>query len=426
MHRVFSQASAVRFRFYRRYNLKAKRLFNINVEGKVYTNIDLIAIGGILTAFTIKTVKIVEDGAVSIKLYSASPVVGSPKINAIAIKLVAPHYAHSVSNGPYVVVDVGKSGVVNVPVDGSNSHTHGPGLWLNQWIWKKESFVLANGPNANLLLPVGQHSISLIVIDNSGNEATEMTTVTVLPFGYPSITSLSPKTGFISGNEFITITGSGFTYSASDTTVNFGRVNITGAAIQVVSPNMIIVRSPPIAIGIPVLVTVRTPLGISTPDTFTYIATSPINFDSGKLIDFEAPTVAVFGPDRKLYVGTLNGKIAKFTMNESFTKIISQVVSTVALNHAILGIAFDPLDTDVTNPSVYCTASFFFHGESKSSSGAAINGRVLKVSAANLDVVETLVQGLPVSDHDHGKLRHETFLPMPYFLYVTSNIDIET
>lgn len=389
---------------YRRYNTKAKRLFNIDVEGKVYENIDLIAIGGLLTAFTIKTVKIVEDGAVSIKFTNASPIVGTPKINGISIQLVSPHYAHSVSNGPYVVVDLNKSGVATVPVDGSNSHTHGPGLSLNQWIWRKGTVVLASGPTANLVLPVGQHFVSLTVIDNSGNESTETTTVTVLPFGYPSITNLSPNTGYISGNEFITITGSGFTYAASVTTVHFGRMNMTGSSIQVINPTTIIVKSPPITIGVPVSVSVQTPLGISTPGTFTYIAASPIAFSSGKLIDFEAPTVARFGPDKKLYVATLNGKIAKFTMNESFTKVINQVVATVASNHAILGMAFDPLDTDVLNPSLYCTASFFFHGESKSSSGAAINGRILKVYGANLDVVETVIQGLPVSDHDHGKL----------------------
>ena len=389
----------------RRYNLKGKRLFNIDVEGKVYTNIDIFAVGGLLTAFTIQTVRIVEDGAVSIKFTNASPVVGTPKINGIAIKLVAPHYAHSVSNGPYVVVDLSKSGVASVPVDGSNSHTHGPGLTIDQWIWKKGSTILANGPTTKLVLPVGQHSVSLTVVDNGGNEATEMTTVTVLPFGYPSISNLTPDNGYISGNEFITIRGSGFTYTASETIVNFGRGNLTGNAIQVVNPTTIIVRSPPITIGIPVSVTVQTPLGTSAPVTFTYIATSPIVFSSGKLIDFEAPTVAAFGPDKKLYVATRTGKIAKFTMNGSYTKIISQVVATVAINEAILGIAFDPLDADVANPSVYCSASFFFHGESKSSSGAAINGRILKVSGANLDVVETVIKGLPVSDHDHGKLR---------------------
>ena len=386
----------------RRFNLKGKRLFDINVEGKVYSNIDLFALGGMLTAFTIKTVKIVEDGAVSIKFTNANPVVGTPKINGIAIKLVSPHYAHSVSNGPYAVVDLSRSGVATVPVDGSNSHTHGPGLTLNQWIWKKGATVLAYGPTANLVLPVGQHSVSLTVIDSSGNEATEVTTVAVLPFGFPSITNLSPRSGYISGNEFITITGSGFTYSSSDTTVNFGQMNMTGTSLQVINPTTIVVQSPPISIGIPVSVTVQTPLGVSASETFTYIAASPIVFSSGKLIDFEGPTAAMFGPDKKLYIATLSGKIAKFTMNENFTKIINQVVSTVASNHAILGIAFDPLEADVTNPSVYCTASFFFHGESKSSSGAAINGRILKVSGANLDVVETVIQGLPVSDHDHG------------------------
>lgn len=369
----------------------------------MYANIDLLTIGGMLTAFTIKTVKIVEDGFVSIKLTNASPIVGTPKINGIEIKLLAPHYAHSVSNGPYVVVDLSRSGVATVPVDGSNSHTHGPGLSLTQWIWRRAGTILATGPTANLVLPVGQHDISLTVVDNGGNEATEATTVTVLPFGFPSITTLSPSTGFISGNETITIKGSGFTYAASVTTVNFGRVNMTGSSIQVINPTTIVIKSPPITIGIPVSVTVQTPLGLSAPGTFTYIASAPITFSSGKLLDFEAPTTARFGPDKKLYVATLGGKIAKLTLNENFSKVVSQVVATVASDHAILGIAFDPLDADVVNPPLYCTTSKFFHGESKSSSGAAINGRVLKVSGANLDVVETVIQGLPVADHDHGE-----------------------
>jgi IPT/TIG domain len=387
---------------HRRYNLKGKRLFNINVEGKIYTNIDLYAMGGLLTAFTIETVRIVDDGAVSISFINASPMVGAPKINAIAIKLVAPHLAHSVSNGPYLFVDVNDAGVVNVPVDGSNSHTHGPGLSLRQWIWKEGSTILAVGETADLVLPVGSHSVALTVVDNAGNAATETTNITVLPFGYPSIKTLSPDTGNIAGNETVTISGSGFTYSSLVTSVNFGHVKLTGTDIQIVDASTIVIKSPPMAVGIPVSVAIQTPLGVSTPGTFTYVASSPISFISRKLMDFGSPTVARFGPDKKLYVATQSGQIAKFTLNDSFTTVVSQVVATVAPNHVILGLAFDPMETGVTSPSIYCTASFFFHGDYRSSSGVAINGRILKVSGANLDVVETIIQGLPVSDHDHG------------------------
>lgn len=70
---------------------------------------------------------------------------------------------------------------------------------------------------------------------------------------------------------------------------------------------------------------------------------------------------------------------------------------------AILGIAFNPLQTE--GPSdVYITTSFFFHGGVTSSSGQSINGNIKKVSGANLDTIVDIVTGLPVSDHDHGTL----------------------
>jgi len=66
-----------------------------------------------------------------------------------------------------------------------------------------------------------------------------------------------------------------------------------------------------------------------------------------------------------------------------------------------LAVAFDPLDTK-PNPDVYIAHFQYYHGDWKSSSGKAINGKVSKVSGANLDEVVDIVTGLPVSDHDHG------------------------
>jgi hypothetical protein len=180
---------------FRKFNGKGLRIFNINVEGKIFANVDLVAMAGFLTAFTLEAARVVDDGAVTITLTNANPMVGSPKINGIAIKLLAPHFAHSVANGPYTVVDATNAGSAVIAVDGSNSHTHGPGLVLNQWIWKSGATILARGEFANLVLPVGQHSLALTVIDNGGNESIESTSVTVLPFGFPLVSSLSPTTG---------------------------------------------------------------------------------------------------------------------------------------------------------------------------------------------------------------------------------------
>jgi hypothetical protein len=142
-----------------------------------------------------------------------------------------------------------------------------------------------------------------------------------------------------------------------------------------------------------------------------------------------------------LYVGTSDGKLAKLTLHGSDVVIESVTSSIVSNSHcsgaigcrAILGIAFDPLSSTQTNPPVYVAHGEIFHGESNSSSGDAINGKVSVVSGSNLDVILDVItgksfcednniqtvyspdririqppvlprdiSGLPVSDHDHS------------------------
>jgi len=93
--------------------------------------------------------------------------------------------------------------------------------------------------------------------------------------------------------------------------------------------------------------------------------------------------------------------MAKISLDPTFTSVTDVVLVEIAKWRSILGITFDPLDTD-PNPTAYIATSFLFHGESSNSYGQAINGKVLKVSGANLDNVVELITGLPVSDHDHA------------------------
>lgn len=355
---------------------------------------------------TLQVAPLVDDGFVSISLSNSSPQVNNPKLSGIEIKILAPHLAHSVPGGPYSAVDTTNLGSASVPVNGVFSHTHASNKVLTDWIWKEGAAVLATGEKTAVNLSVGEHTVALTVIDNGGNKATAETTVSIRSFGFSAVKSLSPTSGTISGNAVVTITGSGFTYAASQTTVHFGLASLTGSAVTIVNSSTIKVTSPAVAIGAPVAVSVETPLGKSNEETFTYLSNSPIDFSSGKLTSIGQPTSAAFGPDGKLYVGTIDGMLAKLTLNDDFTAVISQVVSNVQPYRAILGIAFDPLDTSLSNPAVYCTSSYLFHGETKSSSGQAINGIVHRVSGANLDVVTNVITGLPVSDHDHGTLAH--------------------
>jgi IPT/TIG domain len=377
------------------------RKFNLTIESQAFDLIDIYTLaGGSGKAVTLQATAVVDDGFASI---AVTKVVSEPKINGIEIRKSVPHIAHAVSNGPYYAVDTLNVGFATVNVDGSESHTHGTDLILTNWTWTKGAQTIGTGEITSFNLSVGTHDVSLTVVDSGNFHATEATTVTVYPYGFPDITTLTPSSGSILGGELVTIRGTGFNYSASDTIVYFGTDQFTGSAIQVINTTTITVSSPQIPISIPVQVSVQTPLGRSADAVYTYVSSTPISFSTTRLLDISQPTAAEFGPDGKLYIGTVKGTLAKITLNSDYTALVSMVSAVVQPNRAILGITFDPLDAVDTIPAVYISSSLLFHGESKSSSGTAINGKISRVRGANLDIIEDVVTGLPVCDLDHGK-----------------------
>lgn len=386
-----------------------QRVFDIYIEGLLaIKNIDIIKLGYGKNnrAVTLEYVQTVSDGTLNIEFVGVG--IDSPKLSAIEINVRLPHLAHAVTNGPYRAVDMNNDNIQGVSVDGSSSHTHGPGLVLNDYLWKEGSTLLGKGAQTRLRLPVGNHTVTLYVRDSDGNDAFDTTTISILPFGYAQINALAPNQGSLLGNETVTIKGSGFGHSPSDVIVHFGEYNLTNTDVTIVDAKTIIVKAPSYSEGIPVPVSVTTPLGTSNPVSYTYVDVYPIAFESGKITDLYAPTTGLFGPDGRLYVGTANGKIIRYTLDDQYKTVVEYIESSIiqqkhdALKtRVILGLAFDPVDTQ-ENPTLYVSHSFFFHGESKSSSYDAINGKVSAISGANLDVYVDIVTGLPVSDHDHG------------------------
>jgi IPT/TIG domain len=379
------------------------RKFKLTIEDTVFNDVDIVALGGgsRYKSVSLETVAIIADGMLTIKVGDANPKVDQGKISAIEVKLVGPHLAHSVANGPYRAVDVTGSGTATLMVDGTPSHTHGTGMTLTGFLWKTGATILGTQAAQAITLPVGDHSITLTVTDSGGNENTEATTVKILPFGYPAVLSISPTSGSIAGGSLVTIKGSGFTAAAAETTVHFGLVKLSGSAITVVDAKTITLIAPPTVVGAPVAVSVETPLETSNSVSFNYLASVPIHFQSSLLFGIDSPTVVKFGPDRNLYIGTIQGNLARVTLNEHYTQPIGSVVASVAKFRSIQGIAFDPLDTKPI-PDVYITTSFYFHGSNTSSSGQSINGNVKKISGANFEKITEVISGLPVSDHDHG------------------------
>jgi len=262
--------------------------------------------------------------------------------------------------------------------------------------------VVGRGEKADLRLAVGEHMITLTVQDSGGFYSSETTTMTVLPFGYPDIVSLSPEFGPLQGGYEVTINGFGFT-TASQLIVHFGLTDLTGNDLTVVDENTIKVTAPLETVAVPVRVSVESiPLNAtSNSATFNYEAGVPIKFKSRLLMPFDVVTVAKFGPDGKLYVATGNGYLSRVTLDDNFN-VMTTVTSAVALFRVILGITFDPLSAGDLFPPVYCTSSFLFHGESRSTTGHAIGGRVYRVSGANLDSKQIVISGLPVADMDHA------------------------
>lgn len=368
-----------------------------------FNDIDIVAIAGSgQRAISLSTILTVEDGAVSI---SVGKIENEPTISGIEIRRSMPHLAHAVSNGPYFGVDTNDDGLGLIALDGSESHTHAPDLRLVEWIWREGSTIIARGEKASIELPIGEHDIDLTVIDDGGNEATELTTAHVHPFGFPSISFVSPTHGMLDGGENVVLTGTGFNYMANETTVHFGVEQMSGEAIRVINSTTIIVASPKVPIITPVDVSVETPLGRSKDAIkFTYLSSIPEKFSVKFLMEFSQPSSAAFGPDGKLYVGSIKGTLAKITMDADYTYVTSLVAAVVQPERAILGIAFDPMDAGNPIPPIYISSSGLFHGGKLSSSGTSINGKINRVIGANLDVVEDIITGLPVCDNDHGKL----------------------
>jgi hypothetical protein len=389
-------------------------VFDFLIEDSLVADIDIIQRSGSATrAITIDKPVVVSDGFLTIQGMDNVPAIDRAKLSAIEVRIIGPHYAHAVTGGPYTVVDTDGNGIASVAVDGSESHTHGPDETLIAFVWKKGATVLARGEVTSLTLPVGEHIISLSVTDTSGDENTDTTIVTVLPDTFPEITSISPNAGSIAGGTLVTINGYGFTQT---TAVRFGQTLYNRNNITIVSANIIQVRSPVSAVSDPAYISVITPTGESNAIKFSYNSAVNIQFEEIKLLDIEDPTAIVFGPDSKLYVGNLKGKLGKYTLNHRFDTILSSVVTTINRNRGIHGIAFDPLDdANTTNPTVYISTSDIFHNEGQNSFGDAINGKIQAVSGANLDVISDVVTGLPVSSLDHSVSSHNLDLTNNHF-----------
>lgn len=113
-------------------------------------------------------------------------------------------------------------------VDRSLSHTHAPGRTFTTWTWKVGGQQVGTGATTNFTLPVGDHVLTLLVVDDGGNESTDATSIALRTYGYPVVLSISPDQGGLAGGDQITIIGSRLNPFANATTVHIGDFLIEG------------------------------------------------------------------------------------------------------------------------------------------------------------------------------------------------------
>jgi IPT/TIG domain/Malectin domain len=391
-------------------NLPGERVFSVfieNEETKRINNLDIFQVKGgkfIALTKTVPDIPVADDF-----LTIAFQGIGNknPKISAIEVIRIGDHSAHAVIGGPYWGVDVDGDGYQNVTVNAIGSHAHdttnGEPNKIISYLWRNgDDEPIGTGVQTNLNMSVGDNEVTLTVVDNTGSISYGKTIIHVKPVGYPVLFSLSPATGSITGGTTVTITGQDI---GNVTSVRFGPSVVT-SGITVVNSGTIQVQSPGPALGTAVKVTVNTTRGESNPLTFTYIGSVPILFDGQPLLSIDLPTAVAFGPDGKLYVGSESGNLTRLTLNDAYDGVVDMKMVNISggSKRAILGIAFDPLETPEmgSNINVYISTSLMLQNWAQNSAGDGINGKVQRVWGANLENIADVVTGLPVSRYDHA------------------------
>ena len=132
----------------------------------------------------------------------------------------------------------------------------------------------------------------------------------------------------------------------------------------------------------------------------------PVVFSQTIAATTTAPTTAAWGPDGRLYVGHITGEIKAYTFAPDYGVLAVESIGTLQplTNNQILGITFSPFDTSDA-PTIYVSHSQLFANGGASFPDTELSpysGQVSRLEGPAFSVVEPLLTGLPVSNHDHG------------------------
>ncbi|MBC8121172.1 MAG: PQQ-dependent sugar dehydrogenase [Gemmatimonadaceae bacterium] len=113
----------------------------------------------------------------------------------------------------------------------------------------------------------------------------------------------------------------------------------------------------------------------------------------------DSPTSMVWGPDNRLYVAGVTGKVQAFTLNSAKQPTNTQTINTLTNSlgtRLLLGITVDPAST-ASNVILWLS-----HSSGSQNSGVANSGMVTRLSGSNFSTMQHVITGLPRAIANHG------------------------
>ncbi len=121
-----------------------------------------------------------------------------------------------------------------------------------------------------------------------------------------------------------------------------------------------------------------------------------LDFDNWRFSVPINPTAMAYGPDDRLYVGTVTGMIYAFTLDHESQAVVAQHNIGGVNNTLLLGLAIDPSSTP-DNVVLWAGVSDVDQGHA-----AANSGRIVKLSGPDFSVVQNVIIGLPRAIANHS------------------------